>query len=120
MPPNPKQGPRSWLGALLAPAEDPRLLAQPASPDTARLLADLRRSRSELAELRSRLETQAADLQPTERNRVEEQIQEIALQEQDLLRAEQSLSLSVDEQRAQKVLEQARLRTVEAELYRWF
>jgi hypothetical protein len=120
MPPNPKQGPRSWLGALLAPAEDPRLLAQPASPDTARLLADLRRSRCELSELRSRLEAQAADLQATERARVEEQVQEVVLQEQELLRAEQSLSLSVDERHAQEMLERARLRTVEAELYRWF
>jgi hypothetical protein len=104
-----------WLGALLAPAEDPRRGAPQAGlPNTEALLAELCRSRAELAELRQQLEARAAEMPPAQQERLVQQARELAEQEQELLRAEQDLCVSVEERRVQQVLEAARLRAVEA------
>jgi hypothetical protein len=96
-----------WLGILLAPAEDPRrgvaAFAPPAAPEA--LLAELRRSRAELSQLRSRIELD----NPVAR--------ELAEEEQSLLEVERSLLQSLDERRAQAALLEARRRTAEAEVW---
>jgi len=83
-----------WLGRLLAPAEDPRrwqpAAASPAASGGA-LLAELRRVRLELAGLRQ----QVASPQLAE---------ELAETEQELLDAEHSVQLSLDEGRVREVL----------------
>ena len=84
-----------WLGRLLAPAEDPRRWQPAAAPPPAAsagaLLAELRRVRLELAGLRQ----QVASPQLAE---------ELAETEQELLEAEHSLQLSLDERRVREVL----------------
>ena len=107
-----------WLGALLAPADDPRQVGQPPSPNVNAVLADLRTSRAELADLRRQLEARAAlvELDPAQSERLQQHVRELAEQEQELLRAEHALGLSLEERRAQQVLEVARLRALEAEL----
>jgi hypothetical protein len=98
-----------WLGTLLAPAEDPRRGAvSPAStPQTEELLAELRRSRTELSQLRSQIEA---------RDEGSPVAEELAEQEQELLAAEQSLLLLVDERRAHEALLKARHQAAEAQL----
>lgn len=110
---------RRWLGALLAPAEDPRparLPEGPASPETEALLAELQRSRTEVAELRARIEARAATVADAARERLLEQARELADQEKELSDAEQHLSVSIEEHRAQRVLAAARQRAIEAEV----
>jgi uncharacterized protein YydD (DUF2326 family) len=88
---------RSWLGSLLAPAEDPRRGAADSAslPDAEALLAELRRSRGELAQLRAQIE---------ERDYGNPIAQDLAEEERELLEAEQSLLLSLDERRARAAL----------------
>jgi uncharacterized protein YydD (DUF2326 family) len=88
---------RSWLGNLLAPAEDPRRDAADSAsvPDAEALLAELRRSRGELAQLREQIEDR--DLQ----NPI---AHDLAEEERELLEAEQALLSSVDERRARAAL----------------
>ena len=115
-----------WLGALLAPAEDPRLSATQAPPSASDLLAELRRSRAELAELREQLEQQATAsaaaspsppaLLPAGEGRLRERLRELAEQEQELLEAELRVRVSQEERRAEEALERARLTVLEAEL----
>jgi uncharacterized protein YydD (DUF2326 family) len=87
----------SWLGNLLAPAEDPRRGAADSAslPDTEALLAELRRSRGELAQLRGQIEERDS------RNPI---AADLAEEERELLEAEQSLLLSLDERRARAAL----------------
>ena len=97
---------RSWLGNLLAPAEDPRRGAADSAslPDAEALLAELRRSRGELAQLRAQIEERAVCSNPIAADLAEE--------EHELLEAEQSLLESLDERRARAAL----LRAAEARL----
>jgi len=97
---------RSWLGNLLAPAEDPRRGAADSAslPDAEALLVELRRSRSELAQLRAQIEERAVSSNPIAADLAEE--------EHELLEAEQSLLQSLDERRARAAL----LRAAEARL----
>jgi hypothetical protein len=60
------------------------------------LLAELRRSRGELAQLRAQIEERAAPDNPI--------ATDLAAEEQELLEAEQSLLLSLDERRARAAL----------------
>jgi len=92
-----------WLGGLLSPAEDPRR-EMPAGSNVETLLEDLRRSRAELAHLRSNL---GAD------SRVGQQLED---EQQSLLEAEANLMASMNEQRAHAALLRARRRATEAEL----
>ena len=87
----------SWLGKLLAPAEDPRRGAADSTglPDAEALLAELRRSRGELAQLRAQIEGRDSG------NPI---AQDLAEEERELLEAEQSLLLSLDERRARAAL----------------
>jgi hypothetical protein len=91
------------LGSLLSPAEDPRG-GRSAPADPAALLAELQRSRSELAELREALAPESA----------------IALQladeEEALREAERNLIGSMNEERARAAVLRARRRATEAEL----
>ena len=98
-----------WLGSLLAPAEDPRRGAADvaSAPDTQALLAEVRRSRDELSQLRTEIERRAPGSQLA---------RELAEEEATLLDAEQGLLLSVDERRARLVLLTARLRAAEAHM----
>ena len=100
-----------WLGTLLAQAEDPRRgAADPAgigASDTEALLAELRRSRAELSQLRSQIEGRAPE------HRI---ARELADEEKELLEAEQNLLLSVDERRARAALLTARYRAAEAQV----
>ena len=94
----------SWLGSLLSPAEDPRRSAPAVHSDPESLLAEVRRSRAELAQVRSSLRHEsslAADL---------------ANEEAELLEVERNLLASMDERRAQEALLRARRRATEAEL----
>ena len=97
---------RSWLGNLLAPAEDPRRGAADSAslPDAEALLAELRRSRGELAQLRAQIEERAVSSNPIAADLAEE--------EHELLEAEHSLLQSLDERRARAAL----LRAAEARL----
>jgi hypothetical protein len=97
---------RSWLGSLLAPAEDPRRGAADLAslPDTEALLVELRRSRSELAQLRTQIEERGISSRPI--------AMDLAEEENELLEAEQSLLQSLDERRARAAL----LRAAEARL----
>jgi len=97
---------RSWLGNLLAPAEDPRRGAADSAsfPDVEALLVELRRSRGELAQLRAQIEERAVCSNPIAADLAEE--------EHELLEAEQSLLESLDERRARAAL----LRAAEARL----
>lgn len=99
-----------WLGSLLAPADDPRrgVADEAKSPDPETLLASLRRSRVELADLRAHLADRAGA------SRV---AQELLAEEQSLREAEDNLLLSLDERRAREALLQARRRATEAELW---
>jgi hypothetical protein len=99
-----------WLGNLLAPADDPRRGVADAarSPDPETLLAALRRSRAELAQLRSQL---------AERAGADRVVAELAEEERALLEAEENLLLSLDERRARDALLKARRRATEAELW---
>ncbi len=134
-----------WLGALLAPAEDPRGQVQQAPPSAGDLLADLRRSRAELAALREQLEATLARTSPSPLDsegssspspldktplpegeggtlregsgRLREQLRELAEQELELLHAEQRLGVSIEARRAEEVLERARRAALEAELH---
>jgi len=72
------------------------------------LLADLQRSRAELAQLRARIERHASDSALAT---------ELAEEEQMLLEAEQSLLLSQDERRARQALLDARRRAAEVEVW---
>ncbi len=102
------QKPR-WLGNLLAPAEDPRRdgVELVGVPDTQALLAELRHSRGELAQLRGQIE--ARDPQsPIARELVEEQ--------RELIEAEQMLLSALDERRARAVLLAARLQIADAQM----
>ena len=98
-----------WLGTLLAPAEDPRRgrfpEADSASADPEALLAELRRSRTDLAALRARLS-------PSSTVSVE-----LAEEEQALQAAERGLEQSLDERRARAVLLEARRRAADAEAF---
>jgi uncharacterized protein YydD (DUF2326 family) len=100
---------RSWLGSLLAPAEDPRRGAADSAsvPDAETLLAELRRSRSELAQLRAQIEERTTLANPIATDLAEE--------EHELLEAEQSLLLSLDERRARAALLRAADARVRAE-----
>ncbi|MBV9580170.1 MAG: hypothetical protein JO057_16405 [Chloroflexi bacterium] len=96
-----------WLGKLLAPAEDPRRVAafEPgALSDVETLLAELRRSRAELARLRACVSVPGLG-------------RDLADQEQALIDAEHNLQQSVDERRARAALLEARRRAAEAELW---
>jgi uncharacterized protein YydD (DUF2326 family) len=101
--------PLRWLGTLLTPAEDPRrgdaALAGPSDPEA--ILAELRRSRAELAQLRGQIEGRTPDTRIA---------QELADQEHELLAAEHHLLLSVDERAARAALLTARYRAAEAEV----
>ena len=99
----------SWLGNLLAPAEDPRRGAAGSAglPDTEALLAELRRSRGELAQLRGQIE---------ERDSLNPIAADLAEEERELLEAEQSLLLSVDERRARAALLRAADARVRADI----
>ena len=100
-----------WLGKLLAPAEDPRRGASGfgvGSSGVELLLADLQRSRAELAQLRARIEQHAGDGALAS---------ELAREEQMLVDAEQSLLLSQDERRARQALLDARRRAAEVEVW---
>ena len=90
-----------WLGALLAPAEDPRSNPVVFSVDS--LLAELRRSRRELAELRQQIQARDPGSAVGER---------LAEEERELFDAEGALLLEVDERRAQAAL----LRAADARL----
>lgn len=103
-----------WLGALLAPAENPRRAQEGLGDET--LLAELQRSRTELASLRQGLEARLATLPAPQRERLTVQMAELADQEQELLSAEATLSVTLDERRAQQALAAARMRAVEAEI----
>jgi hypothetical protein len=99
-----------WLGALLTPAEDPRGWAAPPPPGAADvLLADLRRSRAELAQLSERL-AQSGESH-------EAWLRELREQEQDLLAAELRLGQAIDQRLAAEALERARRTALEAELH---
>ncbi len=100
----------SWLGSLLAPAEDPRRGAADSAslPDSEALLAELRRSRAELAQLRAQIEERALPHSPIAADLAEE--------EHELFEAEQSLLLSLDERRARAALLRAADARVRAEL----
>jgi len=93
-----------WLGALLAPAEDPRSDAVAFSVDS--LLAELRRSRRELAELREQI--QARDPGSAVAARLVDE-------ERELLDSEAGLLLELDERRAQAALLRAADARVRAE-----
>jgi hypothetical protein len=86
---------RRWLGSLLAPADDPRRGAVLPSSAPDALLGELRRSRDELAELRRQIELRSPG------SRVAAQL---ADEEQELVDAEASLLLQMDEQRARVAL----------------
>ena len=92
-----------WLGNLLSPAEDPRREAPPAS-NVEVLLDQLRRSRTELAQLRASLDGDGA---------VARQLES---EEHSLLEAERNLVASMNEQRAREALLRARRSATEAEL----
>jgi hypothetical protein len=98
-----------WLGNLLAPADDPRRGAADSTgvPDTQALLAELRRSRDELTQLREQIE---------DRDPGSQVAQELAEAERELVEAEQSLLLSLDERHARAALLAARLHAAEAEI----
>jgi uncharacterized protein YydD (DUF2326 family) len=98
-----------WLGKLLAPAEDPRANAADSVgvPDTQALLAELRRSRGELAQLRAQIENRDPQSQVAG---------ELAEEERELIEAEQHLLRSVDEQRARAALLTARLHAADAQI----
>jgi hypothetical protein len=104
-----KQRVRSWLGSLLAPAEDPRRgTADSASlPDAEALLAELQRSRGELVKLRAQIEERARPDDPI--------VTDLAEEEHELLEAERSLLLSLDEHRARAALVRAAEARVRAE-----
>ena len=94
-----------WLGSLLSPAEDPRCeLASKSDANVEVLLSDLRRSRTELAQLRANLDSHS---------QISRQLES---EEQALLEAEQTLMESMNEQRARAALLRARRRATEAEL----
>ncbi len=95
---------RSWLGALLAPAEDPRSSAAVVPVDV--LVAELRRSRRELAELRELIQARDAASAVAER---------LADEERELVEAEGALLLEEDERRAQAALLRAADARVRAE-----
>jgi hypothetical protein len=105
------------LGALLRPADDPRVAADgSAALGNDALVAELRRSRAEIAQLRLEFEARAQLLPPERRQRAMQQVEELAEQERELLEAEHSLTLAAEERRAQQVLAEARYRAVEARL----
>jgi hypothetical protein len=83
---------------------------------TEALLADLQRSRTELAALRQQLEARSMGMPAPQHDRLILQAAELADQEQELLAAEQNLSVNLEERRAQQALAAARLRAVEAEI----
>jgi hypothetical protein len=80
------------------------------------LVAELRRSRAEIAQLRLDFQSRAEALPPESRERALLQVEELAEQERELLEAEHSLTLAAEERRAQEVLAAARYRAVEARL----
>jgi hypothetical protein len=99
-----------WLGKLLSPAEDPyRGVAASSSElsDSETLLDELRRSRSELAQLLTDIQARSPESALA---------RELAQQEQALRDAEHNLRASLDERRAQAVLREARRKAAEAEL----
>ena len=97
-----------WLGSLLTPADDPRPPTQSAAApvEAEALLAELRRSRDELAQLR----LQVAERAPESRVTVE-----LEAEEQALLEAEASVLQAVDERRAEAALRRARRRLIDVE-----
>jgi hypothetical protein len=99
---------RRWLGRLLAPADDPRRAAADSTrePDTEGLVAELRRSRRELAQLRAQIEERAPG------GRI---AQELANEEHELQEAEESLLLALDQARASAALRPAADTRVRAE-----
>ena len=103
-----KRFPR-WLGSLLTPAEDPRPPTRSAAApvEAEALLAELRRSRDELAQLRSQVAKRAPESRVTV---------ELEAEEQALLEAEASVLLAVDERRAEAALRRARRRLIDVEL----
>ena len=104
-----------WLGALLKPAEDPRSTAD-AATSSQRLVAELRRSREEIGQLRRQFEARAETLSEPHRERVSQQARELAEQEHELLLAEHDLTLAAEERRAQRALAAARYRAIEAQV----
>src|SRR5215208_6273842 len=92
---------RRWLGALLAPADDPRpRQSMPeervGSADADALLGELRRSRDELSSVRHSLQARLDETPEPQRERLELQLRELAAEEQQLLQAEHNLRLAVD------------------------
>jgi hypothetical protein len=80
------------------------------------LVAELRRSRAEIAQLRLDFQARAQALPAERRERAMLQVEELAEQERELLEAEHGLTLAAEERRAQQALAAARYRAVEARL----
>jgi len=80
---------------------------RPELPKTEELLAELRRSRGELSQLRAQIEARVQGSPLAD---------ELADQEQELVAAEQTLLLSLDERLANEALLKARYRAAEAQM----